>query len=180
MGPPPSNEPPKYVILRAVGGEIGAASALAPKIGPLGLSPKKVGEDIQKATMDWKGQNVTVKLTIINRQATAEVVPSASALLIKCLKEPPRDRKKVKNIKHDGNITLEEVIDVAKKMRARSMARHLSGTVKEILGTARSLGCTVNGEAPEDILEQINDGEIEIEEYDVPYAGLPTEEEEGS
>jgi len=37
MGPPPSNEPPKYVILRAVGGEIGAASALAPKIGPLGL-----------------------------------------------------------------------------------------------------------------------------------------------
>ena len=94
MGPPPSNEPPKYVILRAVGGEIGAASALAPKIGPLGLSPKKVGEDIQKATMDWKGQNVTVKLTIINRQATAEVVPSASALLIKCLKEPPRDRKR--------------------------------------------------------------------------------------
>jgi hypothetical protein len=37
MGPPPSNEPPKYVILKAVGGEIGAASALAPKIGPLGL-----------------------------------------------------------------------------------------------------------------------------------------------
>ena len=169
MGPPPSNEPPKYVILRAVGGEIGAASALAPKIGPLGLSPKKVGEDIQKATMDWKGQNVTVKLTIVNRQATAEVVPSASALLIKCLKEAPRDRKKVKNIKHDGNITLDELFDVAKKMRARSMARHLSGTVKEMLGTARSLGCTINGETPEDILEQINDGEIEIPEYDVPY-----------
>ena len=52
--------------------------------------------------------------------------------------------------------------------------------MKEILGTARSLGCTVNGEAPEDILEQINDGEIEIEEFDVPYAGLPTDEEEGS
>lgn len=26
-----------------------------------------------------------------------EVVPSASALIIKALKEPPRDRKKVKN-----------------------------------------------------------------------------------
>lgn len=58
-------------------------------------SPKKVGEDIQKATMDWKGQNVTVRLTIVNRQATAEVVPSASALVIKALKEPPRDKKKV-------------------------------------------------------------------------------------
>jgi ribosomal protein L11 len=39
--------------LRATGGEIGASSALAPKIGPLGLSPKKVGEDIAKATGDW-------------------------------------------------------------------------------------------------------------------------------
>ena len=75
MGPPPSNEPPKYVIMRAVGGEVGSASSLAPKIGPLGLSPKKVGEDIQKATMDWKGMNVTVKLTIINRQATVEMIP---------------------------------------------------------------------------------------------------------
>jgi Ribosomal protein L11 len=32
---------------------VGASSALAPKIGPLGLSPKKVGEDIAKATADW-------------------------------------------------------------------------------------------------------------------------------
>ena len=42
-----------YSHLRATGGEIGASSALAPKIGPLGLSPKKVGEDIAKATGDW-------------------------------------------------------------------------------------------------------------------------------
>ena len=31
------------VYVRATGGEVGAASSLAPKIGPLGLSPKKVG-----------------------------------------------------------------------------------------------------------------------------------------
>ena len=42
-----------YSTLRATGGEVGASSALAPKIGPLGLSPKKVGEDIAKATGDW-------------------------------------------------------------------------------------------------------------------------------
>lgn len=30
------------VYVRATGGEVGAASSLAPKIGPLGLSPKKV------------------------------------------------------------------------------------------------------------------------------------------
>lgn len=74
-----------------------ATSSLAPKIGPLGLSPKKVGDDIMKATGDWKGLKVTVKLIIQNRQARVEVVPSAASLVIKALKEPPRDRKKVKH-----------------------------------------------------------------------------------
>ena len=60
-------------------------------------SPKKVGDDIAKATGDWKGLRITVKLTIQNRQAQIEVVPSASVLIIKALKEPPRDRKKQKN-----------------------------------------------------------------------------------
>merc|ERR1712014_122615 len=85
------------VYLRAVGGEVGATSSLAPKVGPLGLSPKKIGDDIAKATQDWKGLKVTVQLRIQNRQATCSVVPSAAALIIKALKEPPRDRKKVKN-----------------------------------------------------------------------------------
>lgn len=46
--------------LRATGGEVGASSALAPKIGPLGLSPKKVGEDIAKATGDWVYKNTNL------------------------------------------------------------------------------------------------------------------------
>lgn len=43
----------KVITLRATGGEVGGTATLAPKIGPLGLSPKKVGEDIAKATGDW-------------------------------------------------------------------------------------------------------------------------------
>ena len=150
--------------MRTVGGEVAAASSLAPKIGPLGLSPKKVGEDIQKATLDWKGLNVTVKLTVVNRQATVSMIPSSSSLIMKALNEPVRDRKKVKNVKHDGNLTLDQVIDIAKEMRERSGARQLAGTVKEMLGTCNSIGCTVNGESPRDIQQQITDGEIEIPE----------------
>merc|ERR1712096_490071 len=117
-------------------------SSLAPKVGPLGLSPKKIGDDIAKATQDWKGLKVTVQLKIQNRQATCSVVPSAAALIIKALKEPERDRKKTKNIKHSGNISLDDVIEIAKVMRPRSMAKALAGTVKEILGTCVSVGCT--------------------------------------
>lgn len=120
--------------MRAVGGEVGATSALAPKIGPLGLSPKKVGEDIAKCSQEWKGLRITVQLKIQNRQAQVSVVPSASSLVIKALKEPPRDRKKVKNIKHSGNLTFDEILAISKTMRSRSMAKQMSGTVKEILG----------------------------------------------
>merc|ERR1712043_142031 len=161
---PPKFDPNevKLVYLRAVGGEVGATSTLAPKIGPLGLSPKKVGDDIAKATQDWKGLKITCCLTIQNRQAKVSVVPSASSMIIKALKEPPRDRKKVKHVKHNGNITMEDIIGIARTMRPRSMARTLAGTCKEILGTAHSVGCTVDGMHPTDVMEKIDDGEIEV------------------
>ena len=162
MGPPPPAGEEKIVILKAIGGEIVSASALAPKLGPLGLSPKKVGEDIQKATMDWKGIKVTVRLSVINRVATPTIVPTASSLILKELKEPPRDRKKVKNVKHTGNITLDAVIKIGRVMRAKSMAKKLRGTVKEVLGTAFSIGCTVNGQSPGDIQKEIDAGTITI------------------
>ncbi|XP_053721038.1 60S ribosomal protein L12 isoform X1 [Synchiropus splendidus] len=160
---PPKFDPNeiKVVYMRCTGGEVGATSALAPKIGPLGLSPKKVGDDIAKATGDWKGLRITVKLTIQNRQATIEVVPSASALIIKALKEPPRDRKKVKNVKHNGSVTFDEIVNIARTMRPRSIARELSGTIKEILGTAQSVGCTIDGRHPHDVIDDINSGKVE-------------------
>ncbi|KAF4629696.1 hypothetical protein G7Y89_g8449 [Cudoniella acicularis] len=151
----------KVIHLRATGGEVGASSALAPKIGPLGLSPKKVGEDIAKATGDWKGLRVTVKLTIQNRQAAVSVVPSASSLVIKALKEPPRDRKKEKNIKHSKSVPLDEIIEIARTMRFKSLSKELKGTVKEILGTAFSVGCQVDGRSPKDVSDDIESGEIE-------------------
>merc|ERR1719347_238090 len=163
---PPKFDPTeiKIVKLRAVGGEIGATSSLAPKVGPLGLSPKKIGEDIAKASQAWKGLKITVQLTIQNRVAQVEVVPSAAALLIRALKEPPRDRKKVKHVKHNGNVPFDEVINIARIMRERSMSRTLTGTVKEILGTANSIGCSVDGKSPKQVTKLVNDGEYDIPE----------------
>ncbi|CAD6563797.1 MAG: 60S ribosomal protein L12 [Cyphobasidiales sp. Tagirdzhanova-0007] len=152
----------KVIYLRTTGGEVAASSALAPKVGPLGLSPKVVGESIAKTTGDWKGLRVTVQLTIQNRQAAVAVVPSASSLVIRALKEPPRDRKKEKNIKHTGNIDFDTIIDIARTMRSKSLAKELSGTVKEILGTAQSVGCTVDGQPPHAIIEEVESGEREI------------------
>merc|ERR1719339_934836 len=78
MGPKFDPNEVKYVYLRAVGGEVGATSSLAPKVGPLGLSPKKIGDDIAKATGDWKGLKVTVQLKI---QRDISTVPDVLHLL---------------------------------------------------------------------------------------------------
>ena len=58
---------------------------------------------------------------------------------------------------------MDQIIEIARTMRPRSMARKLVGTVKEILGTAQSVGCTVDGQPPHDVIDKINDNEIEIE-----------------
>jgi len=131
------------IFIRTVGGQVGAVSTLAPKLGPLGLSPKKIGEQLSNATVNWEGLRVMCKLKVQNRQATVEVVPSAAVLLIKSLNEPLRDRKKVKGVKHNGNITMKNVILISKLLRNRSLSINLEGTIKEILGTAKSIGCKI-------------------------------------
>lgn len=40
-------------------------------------------------------------------------------------------------VKHSGNLTLDQMIEIARTMRSRSQARQLSGTLKEVLGTAQ-------------------------------------------
>jgi large subunit ribosomal protein L12e len=158
MAPKIDADEVKVVYVRQYGGEIAAGSVLAPKVGPLGMSPKKVGEDIQKASMEWKGIRITAKLTCKNRVATVELVPTATSMLVKELKEPMRDRKKVKNIKHSGNLTKEQIFKVATAMRSRSMAKTMAGTVKEILGTCVGIGCTVEGRNPRELQAEIDQG----------------------
>merc|ERR1712037_635978 len=111
------------ITLQAMGGEPPASVVLAPKLGPLGMSPKKVSDDIVKATTAWKGIRVQVELTVQNRQAAVAIVPTSTALIMRALKEPVRDRKKgPKNILHDGNIEFNVILDIAKQMRAHQFA----------------------------------------------------------
>lgn len=44
------------------------------------------------------------------------------------------------------------------------MARELSGTVKEVLGTCQSVGCTIDSKNPHDLIDEINEGSLTVEE----------------
>ena len=153
-----------YIYMKVVGGEVAAAAALAPKCSPLGLPPKKVGEDIQKATKDWRGIKVYVEVMVQNRVCTVRILDTASPLVLKALNEPERDKKKEKNRIHNGNLKLDQVFEIAKKMKVKSFSKTFSGTVKEVLGTCNSVGCTVDGKAPTQVQKEIDRGEIPIKE----------------
>ncbi|KAI5185608.1 large subunit ribosomal protein L12e [Nematocida homosporus] len=158
------NDEIKQVRLRVVGGEPAGGASLAQKVGPLGFNAKQVGENISKETKEYKGYKIGVLLTIQNRQMTITPEPGTSALVLKALQEPPRDRKKVKNVQHNGSVSLAAVIEIAKKQRSKSLAKHLSGVVKEVLGSCLSVGCLVDGESPKEITRKITAGEISIED----------------
>ena len=154
----------KYIYMKVVGGEVAPAASLAPKCAPVGLPPKKVGEDIQKATKEWKGIKIYIEIMVQNRQCTVTVLPTAAPLILKALKEPPRDRKKEKNREHNGKLKIENVIEIAKLMREKSYAKDFTGTVKEILGTCSSVGCSIDGKSPFDVQKEIYRGELAINE----------------
>jgi large subunit ribosomal protein L12e len=126
------------------------------------------GMEADSSTIEQKGLRVTVKLTIQNRQATVSVVPTASSLVIKALKEPPRDRKKEKNIKHSKSVPLDDIIEIARTMRFKSFSKSLEGVVKEVLGTAFSVGCQVDGRSPKAVTDDIASGAIESTSFPRP------------
>lgn len=106
-----------------------------------------------------------VSLKIQNRQVTCEIIPTATSMIIKALKEPTRDRKKVKNIKHNGNLDFDTIVDIAKQMRAANrgiLSKSLKGTVKEVLGTCVAVGCTVDNKKPTEIQAALETGEYVV------------------
>ena len=149
-----------FIFMKVVGGEVAPAAALAPKCSPIGMPPKKVGEDIQKATKDWRGYKVEVEIKVQNKQCEVRVLPTAAPLILKELKEPARDRKKTKNVVHNGNLKFDQIKQIAEKMRSKSFASTFEGTVLEVLGTCVSVGCTVDGKSPKEIQQMVKNEEI--------------------
>ena len=167
MGPKPTvvDTEMKQVLLKVVGGEPPSNAVLSAKLSPYGCNPKKAGEEISKNTKEYTNIRIYVKLSIQAREIKAvELLPTCSAYIIKELKEPVRQRRKVKGAiyKHTGNLSFEQVKNIAKKMKDKSLARELKGTVKEVLGSCLAVGITVDGKSPKDVTADVEAGKLSI------------------
>ncbi|KAJ6253107.1 ribosomal protein L12 [Anaeramoeba flamelloides] len=125
-----------------------------------GFHQEKQLNKSKKVCKDFSGLKVTIRVTIIGREFTVDVMPTASTLIIKALNEPPHEKSA--DFKHTGNLSLEQVKEIARQMRHKSLANEFEGVVKEMLGTCVSVGCTVEKKSPKEIQEKIKNGEIII------------------
>lgn len=151
----------EYLLVRVVGGEQPGTS-FSQRVGPLKIPGKVVGEEVKKLTnKDFKLQKVHVLLKVKDRKATCELMPSTAQILIRELKET-REAKKKGSEKiarpHNGSVSLNTLFKIVTEVRPRSRSLSMKGTLKEILGTARSIGCTIDGKHPKDVTSAVNGG----------------------
>jgi len=154
----------QVVEVLVTGGQATPGPPLGPVIGPLGLNVKQVVDKINEATKEYTGLNVPVRI-IVKEDRSFEIqvgIPPVSALIKRELKLEKGSSNPGKDFV--GNITLEQLIKIARMKRASSLSYSLRGVVKEALGTCVSMGITVEGKNPKEIIKEIDEGKIEIPE----------------
>ncbi|MBE8540228.1 50S ribosomal protein L11 [Geoglobus acetivorans] len=153
---------PQVVEVLVPGGKASPGPPLGPAIGPLGLNVKQVVDKINEATKDFDGLPVPVKI-IANEDRTFDIevgVPPVSALIKKEL--GIEKGSKATGREYVGDLTMEQVFKIARIKLKQMLSYDLKGAVLEVLGTAVSMGVTVEGKHPKEVQQEVSEGKIEI------------------
>jgi large subunit ribosomal protein L11 len=125
------------------GGKASAGPPLGPALGPLGVNVAQVVAKINEQTADLNGMQVPVKIKVKSRtEFEIEVgTPPTSALIIKemGLEKGSGDKNAV------GNLTIDQVVKIANIKRRGLLSKNLKNAVREVIGTAGTLGATIEG-----------------------------------
>jgi large subunit ribosomal protein L11 len=152
----------KIVELLVNGGQATAGPPLGPALGPLGLNVLAVVNKINELTKDYAGMKVPVKVIVDPETKQFEVnvgTPTTSALIVSELKiEKGSGNPKTQKV---GNLSMEQLIRIAKIKRSELLSKTLKNAAKEVLGTCVSMGVTVDGKDPKDVIREIDEGKYD-------------------
>jgi len=145
------------------GGKATPAPPLGPALAPTGCNIGQVIAALNEKTKAFAGMQVPVKVVVDKDDKSFEVevgTPPASALIKSELgiKEPVKEEAGVKGKKTIGNLSMAQVIKIADMKESSSLAKSLKARVKEVVGTCLSLGVTVEGKKPKQVLKEIDSG----------------------
>lgn len=149
----------KIIRVMVEGGNVTPGPPLGPTLSQLKLNVAEVVKAINEATKDYAGLTVPVEITVDTTTKKYRVkvgIPTTTALLLKeaGISEPSGDpmHKKI------GDISLEKIVKIAILKKDSLSARNLKAAVKTILGSARSIGLTIDGRDPRDVQREIDSG----------------------
>lgn len=146
------------------GGKANPGPPLGPALGPLGVNVAQVVAKINEATTAFAGMKVPVTVVVKKKtkEFSIEVGSPPTAALIK--KELGLEKgAKATGSEVVGNLSLAQVIKIAKLKSGSSLAKSLRAAVKEVLGTCLSLGVTVEGKDAREIQREIDEGKHDEE-----------------
>ncbi len=141
------------------GGKATAGPPIGPALGPLGLNVMQVVKRINELTQEYAGMRVPVKVTVDIERKTFEVevgTPTTAALIIKELKIEKGAHQSTKE--WVGNLTVEQVIKIAKIKMKDMGAKTLKAAVKTVAGTCQSMGVTIDGKPPKQFIQDVEKG----------------------
>jgi large subunit ribosomal protein L11 len=123
---------------------------------------KDVVDEINKQTMVFKGLTVPVRIECDPETKQYEIfieTPSTASLL---LKEVGAEKgSSTCSEEKIGNLTLDQIQNVVDAKKEKFLDKTYKIAVKTVLGTALSVGLTVEGEDPRIIQERIDDGDYD-------------------
>ena len=142
------------------GGKASAGPPIGPALGPLGLNVAEVVKKINDLTKDFQGMKVPVKIIVDPATKSYELkvgTPPASALIMRRanLEKGASDDSPI------GNITMKDIVDIAKMKKNDLLGKDLKAKAKEIVGTCVSMGITIEGMKPREIIKKIDEGEFD-------------------
>lgn len=144
------------------GGNASPGPPLGPALGPTGLNIGKVIAAINEKTKDYQGMKVPVKIIIDTDKKDFEIQvgsPPAASLL----KKEAGIEKGTKDGKPVANITFAQLLKVAKMKKDSMLAEDLKAAVKEVAGTCVTVGLTIDGLKPKELIAAINSGKYDAQ-----------------
>ncbi|MFW9878377.1 MAG: 50S ribosomal protein L11 [Candidatus Thorarchaeota archaeon] len=144
------------------GGNASGGPPIGPAVGPTGINIKDVVDEINIQTMVFKGLTVPVRIECDPETKQFEIfieTPSTASLL---LKEAGVEKGGSANSeKLIGNLSLDQIINVVEAKKDKFLDKNFKLAVKTVLGTALSVGITVEGEDPREIQKRIENGDYD-------------------
>ena len=144
------------------GGEATGGPPIGPALGPIGVNIMAIVNKINEETAEYKGVPVPVDVTIDtdSREFTVKVgMLSTFALITQALNVAKGSA--TPNTEYVGDLTFDQVVNIAKRKRDGLFAASLKSAVREIVGSCQSMGVTVEGQHGKAIQDQIATGEFD-------------------